>query len=116
MLNISPHQQNLLRNLHKKEKAIYKEKLYKSIAPSGPRAHCLDLANVSKATPQFLVSLKIKVNKYYKQKNMLFKETAQITKQKLGIISEIYEVLLSNIHTLIEKCPNLGQGNARICF
>jgi hypothetical protein len=100
MLKISPYQQNLLRNLHKREKALYKEKMYKTIAPSGPRAHCLDLANASKATPQFLVSLKIKVNKYYKQKNMVFKETALITKQKLNINSAIYEVSNINIYTV----------------
>ena len=101
MLNISPYQQNLLRNLHRRQKALYKEKLSKSIAPSGPRAHCLDLANASKATPQLLASLKIQVNKYYKQKNMVFKETALITKQKLHINSEIYEVSIINICTVI---------------
>ena len=92
MLKISPHQQNNLQNIRKQESAIALLKYQKSIAPSGPRAQCLDLACSATISPNFLAKLQLKLNKLYKQKIFLTKEVLNIRQKKSINKSELYEV------------------------
>ena len=89
MLRVSPHHENLLTTIRKQERDIAWHKYQKSIAPSGHRAQCMDLACLTKATPKFLGKLRIKLNKQHKQKSFLEKEVLNIRQQKNSIKSRV---------------------------
>ncbi len=80
MLNISPHPPNLLAKIHEREHREITNKSNQTISPSGPRAHCLDLANCKTVTPQLLLALTKKLNKLGKQKNDLNIEAYSLRK------------------------------------
>lgn len=93
MINISPHNTNLLRDLNRKHYAIINQKYTKSTSCKGPRAGALDLAFYSKVSTHKLFSLNGQLNKLKERKRKLTLDQNWYTEQRYDLKQSINKVI-----------------------